>query len=91
MSEAEFSRVVSEATLAGTLEDLYRKIDTERRYRELQWLEDESNLTARSAYARSVQRRLIVLLSLPGRFEDAPDLVRQVKQVESVISGPLDQ
>jgi hypothetical protein len=92
MSESEFARAVSDAASAGTLSDLYRKIDAERTHRELQWREDESNHEARAAYARSVKRRMLVLLSLPGHFVELSDLERQAKQLEeSVKIGPRDQ
>ena len=93
MPEAEFSRVLSDATSAGTLRDLYRKIDAERTHRELQWREDESNSKARDAYARAVKRRMLVLLSLPGaQFVKPSDLERQAKELEkSVKIGHLDQ
>jgi len=92
MPEAEFSRVVSNATSAGTLLDLYHKIDAERTHRELQWREDEGNPKARAAFTRAVQRRMLVYLSLPGEFVNWSDLERQVKQLgESAKIGPLDQ
>lgn len=85
----EFRRTLSETSEAGdeALIQLYARLDAERINAELRFREDESNHGARSDYARAVERRMMVFLTIAKRGVTLPDpeaLSLQIEQLEKL-------
>jgi transcriptional regulator with XRE-family HTH domain len=89
LSQEEFLRALSEASAAGAeaLVQLYNRIDAERTSAELAFRADESNRVGRAKYARAVERRMMVFLSLVERgvsLQDPEQLSLQAEQLEEL-------
>lgn len=89
LPQEEFLRTLSEASEAGddVLIDLYHRLDAERATAELVFRADESDPILRSTYARAVERRMMVFLSLVERNVSPPDpeqLSLQAEQLEQL-------
>jgi hypothetical protein len=66
---------------------LYSRVDAERTSAELAYRADKSNRAARSKYARAVERRMMVFLSLYERgvtLQDPEQLSLQAEQLEEL-------
>ena len=67
LPQTEFLREVSASESDEALRELFNRVDAERTNLELMWREDEGNQEARRAYARAVERRMVVFLALYER------------------------
>jgi transcriptional regulator with XRE-family HTH domain len=87
-SQDEFRRTLSEAGAAGVeaLVELYTRLEGERINAELRFREDEDNRAARADYARAVERRMLLFLTLVGRGVtlDPEQLSNQIEQLEEL-------
>lgn len=89
LPQEDFRRALSEARSDAELIDLYYRLEAERTNAELILRDDEANRSARSDYARAVERRILVFLRLLDRGVTLPDreaeqLTRQVEQLEEL-------
>lgn len=87
--QGEFLRALSVATSDEALLDIFYRTDAERTHLELEFREDESNRSARDAFARAVERRMIVFLTLVERGVAPHDSesVRLAEQLQEVLQG----
>jgi transcriptional regulator with XRE-family HTH domain len=87
LSPSDFRRALSEASEAGdeALVELYTRLDAERINAELRFRE-EDNRAAHADYARAVERRMRLFLTLVGRGVtlDPDQLNSQIETVEEL-------
>jgi transcriptional regulator with XRE-family HTH domain len=89
MPSEDFRQTLASTSEAGdeALIELYSRLDAERIASELDFRADEDNRTARSDYARAVERRMLLFLTLLTRGVTLPDpeqLSHQVEQLEEL-------
>jgi transcriptional regulator with XRE-family HTH domain len=82
----DFRQTLASASASGdeALVELYSRLDAERINAELRFREDENDRAARSDYARAVERRMMVFLTLVRRGVTLPDPEHLRRQVESL-------
>ena len=83
----EFLRALSDAVSDAALLELFGRMDAERTHLELAFRDDEENSKARNTFARAVQRRMMVFLTLIERGIAPPDpeKTRLAEQLENVL------
>jgi len=89
LSPSDFRLVLFKASETGdqALVDLYTRLDAERINAELRFREDEDNRAAQADYARAIERRMRVFLTLVRRGVTLPDpeqLSHQIEQLEEL-------
>ena len=89
LSLEDFRRALSEASEAGDqpLVELYARLDAERINAELAFRGNEDDRAARADYARAVERRMLLFLTLVRRGVTLPDpeqLSHQIEQLEEL-------
>jgi excisionase family DNA binding protein len=83
----EFLHALSTAVSDEALLEFFRRMDAERTHLELAFRGDEGNRKARGAFARAVQRRMMVFLALVERGIAPPDpeKTRLAEQLQNVL------
>ncbi len=83
----EFLRALSDAASDEALLELFGRMDAERTHIELVFRGNEGNSKARNTFARAVQRRMMVFLTLIERGIAPPDpeKTRLAEQLENVL------
>jgi len=83
----KFLRALSDAVSDAALLELFGRMDAERTHLELAFRDYEENSKARNTFARAVQRRMMVFLTLIERGIAPPDpeKTRLAEQLENVL------
>ena len=83
----EFLRRLSSAVSDEALLELFGRMDAERTHLELAFRDDEGDIKSRNTFARAVQRRMMVFLTLIERGIAPPDpeKIRLAEQLDNVL------